>query len=257
MESGIYEITNTINGHRYVGSAVDLKKRWRNHKSALAGNSHHSIYLQRAWSKYGEDAFVFDVLEYWEPEFLVSMEQWWMNMLKPGYNILRVAGSSLGLTHTDETKEKMSVAQMGHRRNVGRKHTDEHKAKISSTLTGHKRTPETRARMSSAQMGNTSSLGYKRTAEERANISARLMGNTNALGNTNTLGHALTEEHKAKLSKAHMGHKTSAETRAKISAALKGKKLTKEHKAKLSAVKKGKPWSALQWARYEERKRSD
>ena len=161
IRSGVYEILNKTNGHRYVGSAVAMDKRWAKHKSDLFGNSHHSTYLQNAWNKYGEDAFEFEVLEQWEPEFLVSMEQWWMNMLRPEYNIAPVAGSSLGCKHTDVAKAKMSVAQTGN----------------------------TKA------LGNTNVLGYKHTKDAKKKISAALKGNTHARG---LRGYRQSESHRAK-----------------------------------------------------------
>jgi len=110
MNSGIYTITNKKNGHRYVGSAVDLGARFRHHLHHLREGKHCNGHLQNAWNKYGEDAFLFEILEYWEPEFLISMEQWWMNMLCPEYNIVPVAGSSLGHKFSDEARSKLSVA---------------------------------------------------------------------------------------------------------------------------------------------------
>ena len=126
MKSGIYSITNIINGHRYVGSAVSLGNRLATHKRSLLRGTHRNGHLQSAWNKYGEDVFEFEVLERWEPEFLVGMEQWWMNMLRPEYNIAPVAGSCLGVTHTDESRAKMSAWQKG------RALTKEHKANISA-----------------------------------------------------------------------------------------------------------------------------
>jgi len=184
MKSGIYTITNKLNGHRYVGSAVNLKKRWSKHKSCLFGSSHHSIYLQRAWNKYGEDAFEFEVLEHWEPEFLISMEQWWMNMLRPEYNIAPVAGSSLGYKHTGAAKVKMAATQTGNTKATG----------------------------------NTNALGYKHTKEAKKRISAALKGNTHARG---LKGRKQSESHRAKRVASQMGHEVSPETRAKISATLK------------------------------------
>ena len=184
MKSGIYEILNTINGKRYVGSAVSLPRRKKEHRRRLLGNYHRNQYLQNAWNKYGENAFEFDVLEYWEPEFLVSMEQWWMNMLQPEYNILPTAGSPLGYRHTKESLAKQSLAQMG------RKHSDETKAKISA-----------------AHMGHSNFLGHKHTEETKAKMSAWQKGRT------------LTKEHKANISAAHKGKKRSAESRANMSSA--------------------------------------
>ena len=72
--SGIYTITNIANGHRYVGSAVDMGRRWSQHKGSLLSNRHHSIYLQRAWNKHGENTFEFEVLEQWGLEFLIGKD---------------------------------------------------------------------------------------------------------------------------------------------------------------------------------------
>lgn len=42
MDAGIYEIRNAVNGKRYVGSSVRIKKRWRDHRSALNGRKHEN-----------------------------------------------------------------------------------------------------------------------------------------------------------------------------------------------------------------------
>ena len=60
--SGIYEILNTINGKRYIGSAVNFNERWMNHKKMLKKGIHHSIHLQRAWNNHGGGSFEFSVL---------------------------------------------------------------------------------------------------------------------------------------------------------------------------------------------------
>jgi len=172
VASGIYEIKNLTNDKRYVGSAVDLRRRERDHKRALLKGAHTNRYLQNSWNKYGEGAFEFDVIEYWEPEFLVGMEQWWMNMLRPEYNMCMVAGSRLGCKHTDEAKAKM----MGNTNCVGYKQTNEHKAKASAANMGYIATAETRAKISKALMGNTNCLGHKQTDEAKANTSAALKG---------------------------------------------------------------------------------
>ena len=60
---GIYKITNVINGMVYVGSSVDLKQRFKSHRSKLNNGKHHNPHLLHAWQKYGEDAFEFKVLQ--------------------------------------------------------------------------------------------------------------------------------------------------------------------------------------------------
>ena len=59
--SGIYTIICKTTGKYYIGSAVWIRKRWRNHREDLRKGKHHNLYLQRAWNKYGEDNFDFIV----------------------------------------------------------------------------------------------------------------------------------------------------------------------------------------------------
>lgn len=63
MYSGIYKIENTINSKVYVGSSNNIKVRWRKHKALLRHNKHPNQHLQNAWNKYGEDMFIFSVIE--------------------------------------------------------------------------------------------------------------------------------------------------------------------------------------------------
>lgn len=63
---GIYAITNTITGCRYIGQSHDIESRWRSHLSHLKNNSHDNTHLQNSFNKCGEFAFKFEVLE-WFP----------------------------------------------------------------------------------------------------------------------------------------------------------------------------------------------
>jgi len=162
-KGGVYEILNTASGKRYVGSAVNLPRRKKEHWRGLRGNCHPNQRLQNSWNKYGESAFEFGVIEYWEPEFLVSFEQWWMNMLRTEYNIAPVAGNSLGVKRTDEfktkqrereatdeTRARLSAALAGNKNCLGRKLSVETRAKISKALKGHKISEETKAKISAS-----------------------------------------------------------------------------------------------------------
>ena len=59
----IYKIINLTNGKFYVGSTVNQRERFRCHRSRLRRNAHHSKHLQAAWNQYGEDNFLFKVIE--------------------------------------------------------------------------------------------------------------------------------------------------------------------------------------------------
>ena len=59
MITGIYKIRNKQNNKVYIGSAVDIKKRWRDHKWHLKENKHHNPHLQFSFNKYGLENFEF------------------------------------------------------------------------------------------------------------------------------------------------------------------------------------------------------
>lgn len=89
VESGIYKIEHEKSGKVYVGSSKDIRKRWRQHSSGLRRKRHHNQRLQRAYNKYGSDAFRYEVLEYCSVDVLLDREQFWMDELdsySSGYN---------------------------------------------------------------------------------------------------------------------------------------------------------------------------
>lgn len=143
MNSGIYQIRNTINGRVYVGSAVNVRVRWSGHVCQLNQGCHDNGHLQNAWRKYGGDAFVFEKLESVEPENLIEHEQQWMDLLnvtESGYNISPTAGSQLGMKHSLETRRKIGLSskwRIGENNSMfGKKHTMETRTKISKALKG-------------------------------------------------------------------------------------------------------------------------
>lgn len=59
----IYAIRNKNDEKFYVGRTVNFRIRWNTHIQLLKSNKHHCIHLQRAWNKYGEESFEFDLME--------------------------------------------------------------------------------------------------------------------------------------------------------------------------------------------------
>ena len=62
MTCGIYMIQNKVNNKIYIGQAVDIKKRWKEHRKELKGGYHKNKHLQNAWDKYEQKNFEFSIL---------------------------------------------------------------------------------------------------------------------------------------------------------------------------------------------------
>jgi predicted DNA-binding transcriptional regulator len=106
MNTGVYRITCTVNGKCYIGSTGrSFSGRWKSHLNLLRRKLHHSVKLQRAWDKYGEDSFEFAVVIKCKPEDAVKNEQICFDTMKPEYNVSSVAANgSLGCKHSDEAR---------------------------------------------------------------------------------------------------------------------------------------------------------
>lgn len=111
----IYQIRHIESGKVYVGSAVNPRRRYRSHTQKLKRGTHHSRHLQSAWDKYGESAFVFEIIE---PvlfvEDLLTREQYWIDKKcaadsEHGYNVTPTAGSLLGTKQTEEQRARRSA----------------------------------------------------------------------------------------------------------------------------------------------------
>lgn len=121
---GIYQIVNKVNQKRYIGSSIRLNGRKKRHFSELNCNVHHSQALQRAYNKYGKENFHFFILEYCEADKLLEREQYYLDTLKPEYNICKTAGNCLGKITTNETKQKMKESSKKYWDKIGRSHKD-------------------------------------------------------------------------------------------------------------------------------------
>jgi group I intron endonuclease len=161
----IYKILNNKNGKFYIGSAKNLRNRWKRHRWELNKGQHHSSHLQRAWNKHGKENFTFIVLEeVAREEDLIPAEQKWLDQTRSydreiGYNTNPTAGSWLGTKHTDEAKKRMSAARKG------KKATSEAKRRMSEAAKGRSKSEEHRRKIREANSGEKGS-GAKLTWEE-------------------------------------------------------------------------------------------
>jgi len=112
---GIYMIQNIINDNFYIGSSVNIYRRWREHKST-ATNIHNKnkscwnypIYL--AIRKYGINNFKLIILEEVQcKDNLIKREIYWYNKLIPKYNqMIPEKSPKRIIKHSKKSKEKIS-----------------------------------------------------------------------------------------------------------------------------------------------------
>lgn len=108
FKSGIYMFFNIVSGKRYIGSSVDIYNRIHEHIHNLNNNKSHNAHFQASWNKYGENAFMFCVLEYCPGEIRFDREQYYINYLKPEYNLTLNVVANFGHEVSEETKNKIS-----------------------------------------------------------------------------------------------------------------------------------------------------
>lgn len=82
--SGVYKITNTLTEDFYIGSSVNIKRRWACHKSPFRWKYQPNSKLYQDMQKYGLDNFLFEILE--ETNNIKEREQYWIGQLQPSYN---------------------------------------------------------------------------------------------------------------------------------------------------------------------------
>lgn len=200
MKAGIYQIVNTRNNKRYIGSTLNFRKRYRQHERMLKSNKHDNQYLQNSFAK-EPDVFVFQVIETINNAAeMMSVEQGYLDVLYDRqdqcYNINPNANQPPHV-FSAETKRKMSAAKIGSipwnkgmkgfRKGIPR--SEETKRKISETKlrNPYVYSDEQRKKMSDANKGrkawNAGAKGlqiawnkglkgvYKCSAETRAKMS--------------------------------------------------------------------------------------
>lgn len=84
--SAVYKIVNTVTGDFYIGSSVNVKKRWRSHKWSSTWEDYPNSSLYQDMEKYGVDKFRFQILAPVMPKYLKQVEQEFIELLNPTYN---------------------------------------------------------------------------------------------------------------------------------------------------------------------------
>ena len=141
--SGIYRITNKLTGDFYIVQSANISNRFRKYFTISYISSKKGLIISRALLKYGYSNFFVTILEYCNSSDLLQREQYYFDKLKPQYNILKIAGSSLmwGSKLSEETKAKISKALKGvyvgdNSALFGRLHTEKTKELMSTRKAG-------------------------------------------------------------------------------------------------------------------------
>jgi len=215
MKNVIYKIRNVINDKFYVGSTVDSRKRFWAHRKALRLGNHDCIHLQRAWDKYGEDCFKFEVIEQLNSkEELYPAEQKWLdehfgkdycyNVAAHADSPMRDASPEIRAKLAEKTKAWLE--REGHPRQ------------------GHICTPEEIAYMGERRKGIHAGENHYRYGKTVSEETRKKIGDTQR-GKPKAPGRTVSEEGKAKIrAAAEAGHYSH----------WKGKQHTEESKLKMS-----------------------
>ena len=178
LNSGVYIIS--YNNKNYVGSSSNLKKRIREHFNCLKRNAHPNSRLQRAYNKYGVDVFLYKIVATCSSEYLIKLEQWFIDNTKNTVNLSPFAYSSKGRVPKKSTRKKISKALMG------RIISEETRQLLSKSKLGkpQPKSKETKEKMSKAKKGIVFSEEHKQKLKESAlkrskNLSNKVLGENN------------------------------------------------------------------------------
>lgn len=228
---GVYKITNTIDGKLIIGISSNIRKRWNGHKSELRRGIHKNSYLQRAWNKYGESCFVFEIILECQENSLEEEEK---RLIKKYDSINRKVGYNLveggyRPKHTKESKQKLRLAHLG------KHHLEETKQKIRIAHLGKHHSKETKQKLKMAHQKRLLSKEYRQKLKEWSS------NENNAM-----YGKHHSEETKKKISKSKLGKKLnlSEEARRQRRERVKGENnpFFHKHHSKETKLKMKEAW---------------
>lgn len=185
---GIYKITNNVNGKAYIGQSINIKNRWKDHINALNRKHSSCTLLQRAWNKYKQESFSFEILELCTEDMLDEVETKYIDIYDShtnGYNIepggnankhlsdetkQKIREAHLGMKASEETREKMSESRMGEKNPMyGQTHSEAALKKMSDAAKarpGHRPSDDGLERIRLANIGKVMSEVTKKKISE-------------------------------------------------------------------------------------------
>lgn len=124
MISGIYLITNKINGHKYIGGSKDIRRRFNEHKRC---SDIESSAIDRAIYKYGADNFSYEIItelpldwnvigeheKYWIKFYNTFKDKQHYNLTPGGDGNVVFGGYWKDKNFSEEHKQKLSDSHKG------------------------------------------------------------------------------------------------------------------------------------------------
>ena len=178
---GIYKLYFDNDNRFYIGSTNDLQERLQAHTRAINKQKHFNMYFQRLCLKLGIENLRYEILAKCPQEYLLKMEQWFIDKLKPELNLAKTVGRpptnrKRGYKMSEEAKQNISKAKTGQK--IDRSnytHSEETLNKISQSLKGRVITEEWRQKMRDAKTngGKYSKLNTEQVKEIKSLVGTK------------------------------------------------------------------------------------
>jgi group I intron endonuclease len=184
----IYVATHVDSGKVYVGQTIQgFRKRLVAHRRRDAQS-----YFCRALKKYGVEAFQFRLIPC-PANSLDAVESvliaTYGSMSPNGFNLTgggggcrgrsmsednkrKLIAANTGIVRSDETRKKISMAQIGGHKNLGKRATEATKRKLSIAKTGRVMPYAIRQKISEGMRGKQNCIGVHPSAATREKMSA-------------------------------------------------------------------------------------
>ena len=164
MKHFIYKITNLLNNKSYIGQTINVDKRKKSHfyLSSVDDDKKNISYIHRSIRKYGEENFIFDVIDECDSNMVDDLENYFiltLDTLAPhGYNLIN--SSKQYRIVSLETRRKLQL------KNIGKKSSEETKRKISKAHLGKKISEKQKKHLSETRSGSQNPMYGKVPTEE-------------------------------------------------------------------------------------------
>jgi group I intron endonuclease len=163
-KAGIYGIKNLVTGSFYVGSTINVLRRYWNHRGHLLRNTHKNPGMKIDNEKYGINSFIFGVIEYCELSEINEKEQYYVDLWKPLYN-RRIDVDNPKSGWDEEAKKKLGLKLK--KAWLGRKMRPGFKEKHGAARRGILHSDETKKMMSQNRKGKPKSAEWKEKMRQR------------------------------------------------------------------------------------------